>query len=301
MDDTAQNRQQPPQALEYEETPIIEPIKEEQPPISQSAPIPAPAVLPPEPERPSPKKKSGFFSKLLTFLTLLVLLAAGIYVGTSMDSWFPFGKKQAQPASPSAITAPTPTPISPTAGWLTYQVLSATTKQPIPDVSFKLPPSVPAPICDGASCISQGTYLPGGTRFTVAARGLGQSLNYIRGAIITDAGGRPFVTKAATVSGIPAFAFTGAFAGSTVGGYTFSQMGGVMIELSATTALEVNHFTPSGVTTDFTSDDTLFNLILTTFTFPASAIPTPTPTAIPTPTPVPVATSSAVPATSSGY
>ncbi len=296
-DDTAQEK---PVPLKYEETPLIEPIKES--PLPVPAPVSGPPAPLPQPLFPqgasAQKKKGGFFKKFLIVLFILFIVAAGIYFWPTIQSLV---KPQGAPESTTTATTPTPTPASPTAGWVTYQVLGSATKQPIPGTSFKLPPDVPAPICDSASCISQGTYLPGGTRFTVAARGTGQSLNYIRGAIITDAAGRPFVTSIATVSGVPAYAFSGAFPGSTVGGYSFSQMRGVMIELSATTALEVNHFTPSGAATDFTADDKLFDLILTTFTFPASAIPTLTPTAIPTPTPVPVATTSAAPATSSGY
>ena len=60
--------------------------------------------------------------------------------------------------------------IDPLASWKMYSVISAVTRLPIESLSFKLPSDVLSPICDGTTCASQGTYLPGGSRFTVAPR-----------------------------------------------------------------------------------------------------------------------------------
>ena len=54
----------------------------------------------------------------------------------------------------------------------------------------------------------------------------------------------------------------------------FSAVCGVMmIELTNTLSLEINHFTPNGITSDFVKDDALFDTILKTLTFLG---PTPT-------------------------
>jgi len=37
-----------------------------------------------------------------------------------------------------------------------------------------------------------------------------------------------------------------------------------MIELTPTTSLEIHHFTPTGITTDFAADDELFDKIVGT-------------------------------------
>jgi hypothetical protein len=169
-------------------------------------------------------------------------------------------------ASPTA--SPTATVVDPYLGWKTVAVISGVTKQPVPGVSFKLPADVPAPICDGANCASQGTYLPNGSRFTVAPRGKGQLLVDARGTIvITDASGKPFTTKQITLAaGRRALEYSGLFSGTTVGGYTFSQMRGLMIEIDEDETLEMNHFTPSGVDADFAKDDALFDTIVASLT-----------------------------------
>lgn len=164
--------------------------------------------------------------------------------------------------------------------WETYHVIDGAGGVPIRGISFILPPDVLSPICDSVSCVSQGTYLPGGTRFTVAPRGIGHALADFRGKIVSDAAGREFLTEAATVAGQPAIVFSGDFAGTTVSGYSFMKMRGVMIEVDDTLSLEFNHFTPSGVNADFASDDVLFEQILKTLKLP-SAEPSPEPSPMP--------------------
>jgi hypothetical protein len=145
--------------------------------------------------------------------------------------------------------------------------MSGSTKQPIAGISFKLPPDVLAPICDGPSCASQGTYLPGGTRLTVAPRGKGQWLPTTAGAIMTDAGGREFISKVASISGMPSQEFSGLFAGTTGGGYTFAQIRGIVVHGPEGISLEINHFAPTGVNANWDTDDVLFDKILETITF----------------------------------
>jgi hypothetical protein len=204
-------------------------------------------------------------------------------------------KNVSQESSTAAMPQVSPTPtvlVDPYGSWKTYAVLSGVTKQPVSGVSLKLPSNVLAPVCDGVSCSSQGTYLPGGTRFTVAPRGKGQLLADYRGKIVSDAGGREFVTKPTTVAGKAALEYIGSFVGTTAGGYAFSQMHGVMIEVNEVFSLELNHFSPQGVAADFSQDDTLFTTIVNQLVFNSVAA-TPIPTKVPPATPTKAATISA--------
>ncbi len=196
---------------------------------------------------------------------------------------------------PRGKTTPTPPVTSDSyRGWQTYQVISSATKQPI-GISFKLPADVLSPICDGTSCMSQGTYLPGGTRFTVALRGPGMALRDFRGRIITDVNGTEFTTSDTTVVGRAAINFTGTFNGRTVAGYAFTRMHGYMVEVTEALSLEINHFTPSGITADFAADHTLFESVVKSLTFEGYPT-TPSKGAA-----MPVLTPQTTPATSSGY
>lgn len=249
--------------MEYEETPVIEPI-------------------PSEPNQP----RRSIGSTLGMIFLFIILFAVGVGLSVVLRQWL--ASRQEKPSQPSAIATPTPsftpdvkgTPTSgvyitptpvvvdPYAGWKIYQVISGTTKAAVPGISFKLPPEMLSPICDGTSCASQGTYLPDGSRFTVAARGKGQLLVDARGNIVvTDSSGKSFTTKPVTLTGgRKALEYSGLFSGTTVGGYTFSQMRGLMIEIDEDETLEMNHFTPSGVTANFTKDDVLLDKIVASLT-----------------------------------
>lgn len=221
----------------------------------------------------------GFVGRIVIFLLLFV---AGIWLSSYVRQFFPNG------IFPSTSETTTPigaSGVSSTSGtlqnsdtWKAYDVLSGRTRESFNGVTFKLPSSILSPICDGAGCASQGTYLPGGTRFTVAARGTGQVLADSRGAAISDVGGMVFTTKDVTVAGFPATEFTGVFTGKTISGYRFTRMRGVMIELTPTTSLEVNHFAPTGISADFEEDDALFDAILKSITVTGV---TPNPTGTP--------------------
>lgn len=252
-----------PKPLEYEETPLIEPIAE--PALPHQAP-------PPLPKRPS---FGEFFGNLVLFI---VLFAVGVGLSVFLRQYMSTSSlMQPTPNAPSTqlntyTSTPTPslfknsTPVltDPYASWNPYQVISGTTKQAIAGISFKLPTDILSPICDGASCASQGTYLSGGSRFTVAPRGTGQVLADFRGKVVSDVAGRSFQVKTTTVAGKNAVEFWGLFTGTTVGGYSFSQMRGVMVEVSDTLSVEFNHFTPTGINADFATDDALFDSILKT-------------------------------------
>lgn len=282
----------PPQSdvpLEYEETPVITPVAE--------TPVGTPPAPPPEsvgqgPVAAAPYKKSSSLMSFLGNITLFIILfVAGVGLSLFLRQYLPSGVPTGPAVQPSLPTsAPTlsttqPSP-DPYATWKTYQTVSGTTRQPIVGISFKLPPDIPAPICDGGNCASQGTYLPGGSRLTVAPRGVGQLLSDYRGRIVSDLAGQAFNLKQASVSGKPAVEFSGLFTGTTNGGYAFNQMHGFMIEVTDALSLEINHFTPSGVNADFTSDDTLFNKIIQSLDFSLGTVPkvTATPTIVSSPT-----------------
>lgn len=255
--------------LTYEETPVIDPWASQSSQAQESS-------LPPEQKR---RSGAGFFGNLILFI---LLFGAGIGLSVYFRQYLPNipeGVPQVKlPQLPKRGTTPpvepveTVSPAEPTSQWTVYQALNGVTRQPITSVSFKLPNDVLEPICDGSSCGSQGTYLPGGTRFTVAPRGKGQILADFRGSIISDLQGQAFTTNTTTVAGRPAVEFTGTFTGSTIAGYAFSQMRGVMIEVSPDLSLELNHFTPKGVDADFTGDDAVFDAIVKTLELPVSAI-----------------------------
>jgi len=279
----------------YEETPIIEPIIEApahmtdapSPPLqSPSAAFPLAGVPPKLPARRTSlgRKVVGCIAHVFLFV---VLFAGGMWLGTIIHSLVSLRPPTTPATDEQALPPGAPADVEPTvsagnAAWVRHHVIRSTTKEAIEGVRFQLPPDVLAPVCDGASCVSQGTYLPGGTRFTVAARGAGQGLRFIRGAVITDASGKAFTTTETTVAGRYALEYTGTFRGTTIGGYTFNRMRGVMIEVSDSLTLEMNHFAPAGVASDFVSDDTLFDQILKTVELPPSSS---TPTAPPTPIP----------------
>lgn len=231
----------------------------------QSAPEP---FVPVQPTPPMPHRARGSFLNTLGYLILFILLfVLGIWLSTVVRQYLPSGQPAVVPTPSSGASLENARPLTPDdpyAGWETHFIISGITREPVVNISFKLPPDVLAPICDGTGCPSQGTYLPGGTRLTVAARGAGQTLRDYRGAVVTDALGQPFVTKDATTAGKMGVTFSGAFNGTTVGGYAFSRMRGEMIPVSEVLSLEFNHFTPSGITADFDADDVVFEKILKT-------------------------------------
>jgi len=253
-----------PEPMVYEETPIITPQPEATLPLTDSPPV------------HKPNKIFGFFKGLVFFIVLFVI---GFYLSGYLRDFFtqvaiktpsptPSLSEQSEfsPESTSTgnmVTQPNEATASPT----TYSVLNGLTRQPITDISMRLPASVLPLVCDGSACGSQGTYLPGGTRFTVAARGTGQVLADFRGKIITDAGGKPFIVNQTTVAEKTATEFSTAQVGSTIGGYAFSRMHGYMIEVTDTLSLEINHFSPSGITTNFEADETVFASIVQSLLF----------------------------------
>lgn len=261
--------QSPAKPLVYEETPIIEPVKEPSPVMPPGS---SPSQFPHLPSSSPPLKRnspSGLLGTVGTILLFIILFGAGVWLSTVLRDFLP--SRLPSTNQPTALLSPASTfGIVPTAStdsyaaWSTYDITSGTTKQSIPGISYKLPSDVLSPICDGANCASQGTYLPGGTRFTIAARGGRELLRDFRGAVITDAGGREFTTTPTTIAEKHALEFRGLFTGTTSGGYSFSQMRGVMIEVDSTLSLEINHFTPTGVSADFASDDGVFDEILKT-------------------------------------
>ena len=269
--------------LAYEETPVIEPEGssqssavsfQQESQVSTPSPIPEAPVVPPPVPMPSieaPRSKgTSCLGALGTIILFMVLFGVGVWLSSVIRQYVPNGLGQIiQPRSqvtPAPTVRATPTPADPYASWEMYQVISSATRQST-GISFKLPSDVLSPICDGTSCMSQGTYLPGGTRFTVALRGPGMALRDFRGRVITDVNGTEFTTTDTTVVGRTAVNFTGNFSGRTVAGYAFTRMHGYMVEVSDTLSLEINHFTPAGITADFEIDHMVFESVIKSLTF----------------------------------
>ncbi len=315
-DETPQREGSPD--LNYEETPIIDtssgevvseppmtskPRKEDVVPeaakVFQSHPTQAdthtgeirhePAVA----HTPPPKPR-GAGRHIGTILFIVILFGLGMWLSSQLRSFFATEPGTEVPVpTQSPDTRPTvapdnvSTPSAQANGWVEYRPISGVTRQPVTGIAIRLPSDVKTPVCDSGSCASQGTNLPGGTRLTVALRGRGQLLPDFRGAILTDASGKEFTMQQKTVGGLSVYEYTGNFTGSTGGGYSFTAMRGVLIPVSDTLAVELNHFAPTGTTSDFATDDALFERIVATFTgsvtaptaTPAAASPTPTPAA----------------------
>lgn len=271
---------------------------EETPEITVVAP-PEPTTAPAHPPPPPPTKPKGsVWTTLGAILLFIGLFGLGVWLSSYVRQYFPNGLTGLMGEKQTTVSVPTPSPTpDPFATWKTYQVISSTTRLPIDGISFKLPADILAPTCDTTTCLSQGTYLTGGTRFTIAPRGEGQLLTDFRGSAISDVGGVVFTTTDTTVNGHTAKLFTGTFAGKTVGGYGFTQMRGYMIEVTPILSLEINHFAPDGVTVDFAADEAIFSQIVGSLVMPG----TPSAVLTPTVTTLPVATNSPTPATTSGY
>lgn len=263
----------PPPAsnLTYEETPVITP-----------QPEPSPHMTETPPPAKKPNAILGFFKGLVFFVILFII--GFVLSGYIRDFIGSIANRQASPSTTTGQKPTTtgtestntgtmvfPAPEATSASPTTQYVLNGLTRQAVSDISFTLPGAVLPLACDGSACGSQGTYLPGGTRFTVAARGSGQVLADFRGKIISDASGKPFTMSITTVAGKPATEFTNAQVGSTIGGFGFSQMHGYMIEITDTLSLEINHFSPSGSRTDFAADDAVFKTIVQSLTFGGTA------------------------------
>ena len=290
----------PPPSLPIEETPEILPA----PPVAPPANAPPPPPPPPAQNVPvTPKKSSGCLRTIGIILLVIGIFILGIWLSSFVRQFLPTGGGAATTQQPTPTESPVSTESATVGGgnvssWKTYQVISGITKAPVTGLSFSLPSDVLAPICDGANCASQGTYLPGGTRFTVAPRGTGQVLPDYRGTVISDVGGIAFTTNQTTVVGHAAVEFTGSFTGRTVSGYAFTKMHGYMIALTDTTSLEINHFTPAGITADFTGDEALFTQIVATLSLTGGVSSSEKGAVLVTPTPTVTTTSTA---TSSGY
>lgn len=269
-----------PTPLIYEETPIIEPIYD----------TPA-ATLPDSLKTPElPPKRSGMPFLLKTFL-LAGLFVAGIAVSsffrpfiTNFMTKFETPNSTVNDNKPPVIsesqnmntkTTDTPTvtrsqiPKSLAEGFV-YEILSSSNEHI--GATVLLPDGVVEPICDGSGCASYGTYLPGGTRLTFAYKAYPKAIEGFSRAIITDASGKSFSAGDASVSGKLAREYNGEFVGITTGGYRFNRMHGYMIQLTPAKTLEINHFTPSGITADFTSDEKIFSQIIQSliFSYPSS-------------------------------
>jgi hypothetical protein len=253
MDDSAKVHQ-----LEYEETPIIEPIEEKDLP----GPLNTPEL---STHSRHGKRPLAGIKKSVFFLFLFLLGVGGVtFLRPFFETLtFPFFQ---QTTKDTRSEIPQNTPPSETVDE-TFEWNSFSTKAGMNFLTYKLPKEVLPPVCDGSACPSEGTFLPGGTRFTVSTKITNTPIVNFAKLIVKDAGGKVFDTQEATVSGHTAVNFSGSFLGLTTGGYSFTRMHGVMIYVAPTIAVEFNHFSPNGITSEFEKDDAVFSQILKTITF----------------------------------
>lgn len=311
MDESLKQNPEKKSPLAYEETPIIDPASGEIAAAQASTPTIAQddaASVVPEAARVFQTPKSGAenddplsegtqvteeYKKKTpkkvhvgTILFIVILFGLGVWLSSQLRTFF-------APSVLEETIIPTRAPLAgvgtlvetgegspsgtlPRTPRQVYNVISGVTKKPIDGLTYQLPSEIKEPVCDSQSCASQGTNLPGGTRFTVAARGKGQLLPDFRGAILTDAAGREFVMKQTMVGAQYVYEYVGDFTGRTGGGYAFTKMRGVLVPVSETLGIEFNHFAPAGITSDFANDDVVFNDIIASFKGAAVSMPTPT-------------------------
>jgi hypothetical protein len=296
--------------LEYEETPIIEPVQEPVP-ADQTGFVPQAEGTHPVTETPetkpiaqqnksSEKKSATCLGNIAAYLLVFILGITATIIWRMYGTQFmsSVNKSQVAPvATPSAVptetpestisaginptvaatppvatikvtVAPVPTSLPPisVAGWKTTGV-GLKSGYSVPPMSIQLPPELEELSCDPPGCTSEGTDLPGGTRFTVAIHAFSKPIMNFTKSKVTDASGRSFPDVSETaVSGKPALLFSGEFTGSTLGGYTFSRMRGIMVLVDPKLTLEINHFTYTGKSADFAADDKILDRIISTVT-----------------------------------
>lgn len=212
-----------------------------------------------------------------TVLFIVLLFGLGMWLSVQFRSFF-------APATSRTVIVPTIAPDSDASSffqpgetgslsavvppvndeWATYTIRGRNGSV-ISGVTYKLPATVAAPVCDGTSCPSQGTNLPGGTRLTVAARGTGQLLPDFRGAILTDTTGKEFAMENVTIGSVAGYGYRGDFTGRTSGGYTFTAMRGILVPVNEDLAIDFNFFAPAGVISDFAADGAIFDQIIASF------------------------------------
>ncbi len=297
MDDesTSFDPKTPQPNIQYEETPVITPVEEQTlQPETAAPPVEEPAFQEQQTEMPAapPKKRSPKAVIKGIFIFLILFIVGYALSGVIRTIITQTGTSVATKTAPEPTSAPvevlptttaatesgltvlpipkistTPTLTASSSAWKQYNPVHGASRSPITSIRFSLPTTILAPVCDGSSCGSQGTYLPGGTRLTIAPRGVGEVLADYRGKIISDASGKALITKETTIGGKKATEYTTDTTGSTVGGYGFTMMHGYMVEVTDTLSFEINHFSPNGITTDFAADDVLFKSIIGTIQF----------------------------------
>lgn len=262
----------------YEETPILEPIPDDQQTSSHVAPEAAQIFETPptatDDHRVSEPTKAQRKNPIGTILFVALLFGLGVWLSSQLRSFF-------APASTAEVPVPTVFPTTTgflpaadgtasssgaTAPSIRQTVYSGARKSEIANVSYMMPSSMKELVCDNSSCTSQWVAMPNGTRFTVAPRGAGELLPDFRGAILTDADGKEFTMREVAFAGKTAYEYVGDFTGRTGGGYTFSRMRGVLIPVSDSLAIDFNHFTPVGSASDFVKDDRIFDAIVASLT-----------------------------------
>lgn len=232
--------------------------------------LPTPVILPkasdqPPPEPPPiPMKPTGgahWRKLLINLLIFAVLFGLGIGASLLVQRFFN-NTNNVNPGQAYIETTPIPTPDNQNNLTRIYRILKDKNDTATQYV-VNLPTEVLIPVCDDSICQSRGSYLPGGTRLTVVFKSDPKPAPNFDQTVITDVTGKKFETTTATVAGMLAREYQGVFIGTTSGGYRFTQMHGFMIKVPTGNLLEINHFAPAGITTDFAGDEAVFSKIIT--------------------------------------
>ncbi len=284
--------------LAYEETPMITPVDPQDRKVTgtefytttqnlKTPEISAPHEMLelPEPKATKPvpkpvKAAKSIVNVIVIILIFVVLFGVGIFASMAFRQIMPNGiqfpvgggaaKDEITPLPTPQIVPEDQLPVSTQSGIvptkfpqnISQNVLMVGGKSAVPGLNFVLPATVAALSCDGNNCASQGAYLPGGSRFTIAARGKGQGLPITKGAKLVDSSGKAFDMSDQVVAGFTVRQFVGNTSGSTMNGFTFSKIRGNILTLSNDLELEMSVFAPAGQIVSWENDNKLFDQIV---------------------------------------
>lgn len=213
---------------------------------------------------PRLKPNSGF-APIIIILLLLAVTFGAYLLGTQKNIF----------QKPSPVPTPTATP-DPTANWKTYSVLTDMPTKAIIDLRYRLPvPLVPNWV--NAGHYYQSIILPGNSTIAVILTGENKpfDMRWERFSEMVDLAG--YTSKQIRFLNLPAIEFSGT---TTPGvqelnilGQAQDSLRGIVVKLDDKTNLEILHYQDKSYlevtkkTADFSSDEVIFDQILSTFNF----------------------------------